>query len=45
MESTEETVDGEKLPATATNTFNFMIFGLMLLAVGLFMVIFKRRQA
>ncbi|PWU69467.1 endo-1,4-beta-xylanase [Gracilibacillus dipsosauri] len=39
----EDPDDGEKLPDTATYTFNSLVFGMMLLLVGLLLIFTKRK--
>ncbi|ADU31613.1 carbohydrate-binding domain-containing protein [Evansella cellulosilytica] len=42
--SSKEGKDGEKLPNTATNMFNFLMVGLMLLAIGIVTFVIKRKN-
>ena len=42
---TTETGNGESLPKTATNTFNMLLIGGLLLALGTGFILFRRKQA
>src|SRR5690625_4933683 len=42
---TTETGKGESLPKTATNTFNMLLIGGLLLALGTGFILFRRKQA
>ena len=42
-QSQDEESSDKKLPTTATNIFNFMLFGIVLLVVGMIVYIIQRR--